>query len=56
MQKAEPIEIDVEEVEASDNDKKYNGGLETKTVFSDCFGGIWSSISVIQIAFFQISE
>ena len=39
MQKNEPVEIDVEEVEASDNDKKFNGGKETKIVFSDCFGG-----------------
>ena len=34
MLKDEPVEIKTIEVEASENDQKYNGGKKTKVVFS----------------------
>ena len=34
MLKDEPVEVKTIEVEASENDQKYNGGKKTKVVFS----------------------
>ena len=34
MLNGEPVEIKTIEVAASENDKKYNGGKETKTIIS----------------------